>query len=331
VKKILLGSLLTILVLNSAIFAKRKFDFVIEPNLIFGDGYSKYVYEETGFLDNAATVVGHVKSELKFPLDRQCVGLTFGLRSMPNAKTDWSVMTSYAVGVNDPKGKMYDSDWISWPHEFDGLFSYTESDVKQSSRLFSVEGRFSLQKGKLITLGLVGGCRFQKISQDIVNLDGWQVDPSTGGDSVYTFAMTGEVGYYSVTWKTALGGLYLDVRPIRPFKVDMVAAFAPTWVYDKDIHILRNREGWASGAGRGFIGRLTAEYSPGDSRKKACLIAGLSADWYSCSVKGTQTLYWYGDDPISPDYYDTGNTYAGIPHQMTTEQFNLTLRLGVRF
>jgi hypothetical protein len=330
VKNILLGCLVLVIVLNSPLFAERKFDFVIEPTLTFGQGYTKYVLDETGYLDNANTIVGHVKSELKFPLNGQCAGLSVGLRSKPYAKGVWSLMASYALGVSDPRDKMYDRDWINWPHTFDGLFSYTESDVKHSSHSGSLEGRVSFQKGRRISFGLAAGAQFQKFSQDLVNLDGWQVDPSTGGDTVYTFSMTGEVGYYSVTWKTVYGGPWVDICPLPSWDITLMAAFAPTWVNDKDLHLLRNRESWATGNGRGFIARAQTELDMGNAKLRFRPVLGLSADLYSFSVKGTQTIYYYGDDPATPGN-DTKTSYGGVPHQMTSQQLNLTLRLGVRF
>lgn len=327
-KNILLGSLLAIFILNSAICAKRKFDFVVTPTVSSVSGYTKYVYDDYGYI--TPTVASHVKSELTFPVGATYTGMSFGVRAKPEERLDWSVTLSYGGNLGDPKGWMADRDWSRPDYTAGWLFSYTVSTPRMWARSWSLECRGSVVKCKRLSLGLVAGFQCLRVKQDLLDAVGWQSDMVNPTDTA-ELAVFGNVGYYSVTWKSPYCGLYFDLHPISSWHTNLMTAFGPTWVADKDIHLLRHREAWANGNGRGFIARAQTELSLGDVRHKVRPLVGLSANWYSYSVKGTQTIYYYGDDPTTGDVNEAKARYAGVPHQMTIQQFNLTLRLGVRF
>ncbi len=123
----------------------------------------------------------------------------------------------------------------------------------------------------------------------------------------------------------------VEVEPIPIWSVDLMTAFAPTWVADKDLHLLRNREATSDGNGSGFIARARTELVLGNEQMKFRPILAVTADYYSLAVHAFQTIYWYGDDPVTPGVNDTGTTMSDIPHQLVSRELFVGLRLGVRF
>ncbi len=154
--------------------AARKFDLFIQPNFTSGFGNTEYVLDEDGYV--APGVLGHVKSELKFPVTAMYSGLTFGLRSKPQARVNWSVLATYSLGIRDPRSRMFDGDWMNWPGRIDSMISSTDSDVEQKARFWSIEARVSVIQGNQHSRRLCGGL---SVSEDSAGLD-QSVRPPTG-------------------------------------------------------------------------------------------------------------------------------------------------------
>jgi hypothetical protein len=325
VRRFVYSCVILLLAAFSSALARGGTEISITPIITSMSGYTKYVLDESGYV--TTTAYGHVKSELNFPVGGTYVGAGLKLESARESRLGWSLEATYLVNTSDPSGKMADRDWITWRY-YDGLWSYTISDVQLSAQLWSIEGRMSLPAGRCLSVGAVGGFQCRRFKEDVNNLDGFQIDYSGSGFDT-TLHETGHVAYYSITWKTPYMGLFCQARPLAGWQNDLMAAFAPTWVSDKDLHILRNRDAQASGNGPGFIAKISSQYRLVRSGLKVCPKVGVSAEWSSFNVKGSQEIYYYGVDSFSDA--TAGTRVIGIPHQMTSRLFQLSLRLGVEF
>ena len=305
----------------------RNFEIIVTPTIQSVSGYGKYVYDDYGLI--TPSVLGYVKSELNFPAGATYGGLTAGVHSRQKSQFDWSVSLSYSGNLGDPGSWMGDRDWTHPNGTAGWLFSYTVSTPKMWARSWSLEAQASIFKWRKLSLGLAGGFQSLRLKEDLFGAYGWQTGMVDRTDTV-NINIDGYVGYYSVTWKVPYGGICAEARPVDSWHTNLLLASGPAFVSDKDIHALRARVGTASGNGRGFIARLSSSYELGNQRSKVVPLVGFTAAWYSFSVKGSQSLTWWLDDPSTP-LDETKNPVDGVPHEMTTQQFHLGVNLGVRF
>lgn len=323
------GLILSCCVAQSA-RAERDFDLFIEPSISSGYGSTSYVLDETGYLDKSLTIIGHVKSELIFHLNTTYAGVRFGIKSRPSSKSEWSVEGSYRINVADPRDRMSDKDWESAPGIFEGLWSTTTSSSKQHSSQWSLEGSIAIIRSHWFSAGPVAGFQFQHVKQDIYGLEGWQLYNNFQDTGIFDIP-GGNVAYYEVTWKTPYVGTYYEAKPSNAWNIRLMTAFAPTFVNDKDIHMLRVHDGIASGNGLGFVARLSTELNLGSNRAEYHPYVGLSADFKSLSVHGKQELYWYATETDGTDTIPAGTRIGNVPHQMVTSQWQISLRVGLMF
>ena len=337
-KQNFLPSLILVLCITEPSFAEKNVEFTLEPFISHNFGHTEYI-----MYYRIPTVEGIylVKSELEFPLDVIMAGAQIGLRSTKNALHAWSIRGGYFTNVADPGGIMKDHDWetvwrlvgqdtaIYWGEV--EKFSYTESDVAMRSTQLSVEGFLRVLHKRGFGLDLWGGFRYQKISQDILGYDGWQLQrDSDGGARKINVAGTEPAIDYWISYKSPFIGLRSSVRLATPVDLETKAAFAPVWISDFDDHLLRHKIGTASITGSGVLSGVSLIlHLPGNASVHPLAVVTSDITYFHAS--GNQTQEWYGDDPASPNDDDTGTILPGVPHKINTFQFNVGLRVGFAF
>ena len=125
-------------------------------------------------------------------------------------------------------------------------------------------------------------------------------------------------------------GAFLRHDVSRGFSAEVRALFSVVFASDRDDHVLRYRLSTSSGSGKAFIGgiRLRHEFNPRPNRASPFL--EVDGEVISIGMHVNQKIEWYGVDPAAPDI-PVGYVARGIPHQITSRQGYITVRLGASF
>ncbi|MEW5924739.1 MAG: hypothetical protein AB1746_12200 [Candidatus Zixiibacteriota bacterium] len=304
--------------------AEYKTTATLSPVLGRGFGHSNY---EMNTLVSADSIVVYARSKLEFPMDVFWAGGSLEFNYISNGRTDWSGNISLVTNINNPTGKMKDSDWFSSPGYQELQFAYTESDVTMSAIMLNAELSRRFYSWSNASTYLTLGLRYQKIDQDIINFSGWQLDENL--EKVY-YTYNDLAMLYTVKYIMPTVGLKyrLDINQKSSFAVS--AAYAFTYAEDVDDHVLRYKISTADGTGAGFLGRINYYNELGKPNLQSRPFFSLYADFFTAKISTGQTQTWYGDDPIS-DEDDTGTVIKDIPHEITSTQFQMGLNFGLAF
>jgi len=278
----------------------------VAPQISHNFGYTEYIMDISILTDSG---LFELKSELEFPLDVVMAGVTVGLYSNAEALYAWSIEGGYFINLDDPGGVMKDHDWMTlvWGQEAE-KFSYTESRVEMKSTLVTAEASLRVAHGRSFDLDLWGGFRYQKIEQDVIGYDGWQLDTNLVR---HELSGTEPAIFYRVVYKSPHFGLRSNIRLGRHTSIGAKAAFALVWTSDYDDHLLRFKDAAADITGRGFISGLSLRHRLPYISGRAQPFFELVGGFIYFHASGSQTQYWYGDDPVTEDN-DTGTIISGV-------------------
>jgi len=320
----LLVVLVSVLSIGQTLFAENRVKYTLAPQVWQNFGYTEYIMDISVPTDSGLL---ELKSELEFPLDVVMAGVTVGFHSTRVGLYAWSMEGGYFTNLEDPGGVMKDHDWgtLEWGQDAE-KFSYTESRAEMKSTLITAEASLRVLHKRSFNLDLWGGFRYQKIEQDIIGFEGWQLDSNLVPQDI---SSTERGVFYRVTYKVPHLGLRSGVKLGEYTDLDAKAAFALVWTSDFDDHLLRKKTATADISGHGFISSVGARYLvPAGGRVQPFfeLVAGIL--YFHAS--GSQKQRWYGDDPITEDD-DTGLSISGIPHEINSRQASVGVKVGVAF
>jgi len=208
--------------------------------------------------------------------------------------------------------------------------SFTESEVDVKHFQVHMEGYFRVFRSPRISVDFWGGFRYQRIEQDIIGYDGWQLWRDVSKPEVVPIHGTDTALFYRVTYTAPHIGLRSNLHPDSRSLLSVWAAFAPVWVSDFDDHLLRKKTGISNITGSGGLFGAQIQVQPAHGVGMVPIVS-VRGDLAYFRASGRQTQHWYGDDPITPDYDDTGSTLAGLPHVIETLQISLGLRVALVF
>ena len=332
-KRNLLITFAFVLSLGQTLMAQSKVKFTVTPQLSQNFGLTEYIMDISILYEEGIYVL---KSQLEFPLDVVMAGVAVGIHSTRDTLYAWSLEGGYFSNIDDPGGIMKDHDWgtvwrvigtdtvIYWGEV--EKFSYTESRAEMKSTLITVEGYLRIFQKRQFDIDLWGGFRYQKIEQDIIGYDGWQIDIN---GVLHTVSGIERGIYYKVTYKSPHLGLRSNIRLRHHTVISAKAAFALVWASDFDDHLLRNKTATADITGKGFISGVSIRHQMPRTGKIQPFFE-LASEFAYHHASGIQTQRWYGDDPASQDD-DTGTISLGIPHEINSRQVSVGLRLGLDF
>lgn len=271
-------------------------------------------------------------SELEFPLDVFLLGGSVRLKGSFRSGEPWSVSLGASRNLNHPSGSMKDSDWIAVPqYNYSAKFSYTESDAELEALVVYVEGRIGFLQRPNFTLELLAGYEYQDFSFEVLGVRGWQGSDLSGRVYFDTLHDVNVVDY-DVTYHIPYGGMASRLRVSPRLNLQATAAIAPAVkVTDHDDHLLRFKtadsdcSGWALKVGGSLRWKIL------QTSAKSNWSLGLGLEYTEISTKGTQDQTWYGDDPASPDFDDTGSRATGIRQKITSSQIMIQAQIGYEF
>jgi outer membrane protease len=284
-------------------------------------GQTEYILEGTYLADGTSgPEIVRIKSQLEYPLDVPMMGGRIDVDVFARKRLDFSVSATVLMDVKDPSGTMLDRDWTN-----DFEFSHTDSEVRQWSIYLDLEFAKWVASSDAISFYIVGGVKGQRISQDLIGLEGWQIFDST----YYFNFMDLPVGLYEISYAMPHIGIMPKYTSGR-VSLDLKAAVALVVVSDQDHHLLRNFTAESSGTGRGVIGRGRFRYDFPAASTQGNVFLELSGDFLTVKAALAETMTWYGDDPVSEED-DTGDEARGVPHEIKSTQYGFGVTVGYRF
>jgi hypothetical protein len=270
-------------------------------------------------------------SELEFPLDIYLTGLDFSINGLVGNPSDWQSRFTYLFNANDPDNSMKDSDWVRIPDAgFDRLVVYSESAAEVKATHLEVCGRARFTKEGRFTIDGLLGFRYQNFKYDMFGVDGWYLDGDLNrisfSDNPGEIVLKYEIKYY-----IPYAGLASQIDVVHPVTADIRLLVSPLAMTDDfDNHVLRYKtaEGSTTGAMLSLEGRFDIPLKA--SNKLNCIFS-LGYEYTTISTTGDETQRWYGDDPASPDFDDTGSIIRGLDHEIKSTQTALNAGVVVRF
>jgi len=285
----------------------------IEFELAIGIGYlSGYTSYEIDFpWDGYAG-----KSELKFPFDNWLTGGNISVGYSP-FYLNFQGWTNISKKTN---GDMEDKDWKG-----EYLLSSTKSDADGQMVILDVNLLYNFwqgdkpwgdvanifQKGRL---GFLVGYKYENFKYDIIGVR----DVLGGGN----YNLGEKVLDYKIQYHIPYLGLNLQYfkdavdKALDTWGVNIWVCGSPYVIAkDRDDHLLRNKVAQGKVKGYGFLMGLNTFFNT-----KNHWICRLGLDYSDIMADGKQNQYWYGDDPASEDYDDTGDSIEGIDLKIGSSQ-----------
>lgn len=299
-------------------------NFFIEPILQKGFGGTSYDLSA----NEGVGITG--LSRLEFPQLSLEAGAILGISISRGDERQWLIEAGAALSTFGFSGQMNDYDWTLYSGYPQVPWSYTYSNDSTSSWHASFEAAWTFVYAKPFTLALYGTYRYQSLSHVENNAIGWQYvfDTTTNEYQLYGVNLQQpDVLEYTLTTHTIGVGLLADLQGFPGFTLELRAAYAPVYESDSDNHKLRTKLSTSSGWGSGFYGDFRAIYQFAGGGGITPYVA-LDGELIYYVVNTVQTQYWYGNaDPSAPQ----GTTLTNIGHVVTSDQYQVGLRFGLKF
>jgi hypothetical protein len=259
-----------------------------------------------------------IRSRLEFPLDLTLVGIEVGWQPGESEPNKWSFTAGAHTNISNPSSSMTDEDWVGSKH-----LAYTESDGDLRLILMTAGTAYRFREGERSSLSLLLDMEYERIEQNLVGFEGWQ--GSLFSDNQYPVSGTAPVVNYAVNYASAQAGASFTYMAGRHYQLAARATVGPAYAWDYDDHLLRGRLAEGSGWGVAVNSQLGIDLMPGF----------VAADWLTASLTGEFRFYhaegeadqrWYRDEDM-PE----GTVIEGLPHELESLQYGLTLSAGAVF
>ena len=269
-----------------------------------------------------------IGSELVFPLEMMVAGVTGDMTVYRDDVPVWSLSARIMMALNDSGNPFTDRDWHYLPPGLEVNFSYTESDVKSSMWQFYLEGSRLMYQSNGVSLFLVAGIGYDKLSYDALGYRGVQLEGSSGDSSlIYRPVSSNRLALtYDINYLTPRLGIRPRIEFGPKVLLELTAAGSPVvYIDDRDEHLLRNFTMESDGRGYGFFSEGKLEYRFGENGKHFIRLYGV------LDVMGADlgaAIHWYGDDSIDEED-NTGQTAIGIPHNIRSTRYSVGVSYGL--
>jgi hypothetical protein len=264
-------------------------------------------------------------SRLKWPIDVKTTGLGLDLGLLDCMDLDLSVVAEPWGGGNSP---MLDCDYLDeaeypgrQPHAGVDISSTTELDSK--ALVMAVSSRIFPVRSGALSAGISLGYRHEEYDYRGFNTS----QTGHGPWASSTVVVNGPTTLYSVDYEIFSAGLALRAAVEDSIEIIVEAAVLPyVCASDEDDHLRRNRVSRTSTTGNGYQTSVRGAFAVTEHWGLAseCAFARIDTD-------GHQTQYWYGDDPATPGFNDTGYSLSGIDAELDLKTFRVALGVERRF
>jgi hypothetical protein len=265
-------------------------------------------------------------SRLEWPMDNKLASFGYAVNYRGIVELDLALHTSPWMRSGN---YMEDSDWLDEAHypgrqPHSGVDVYSRSTVDSKALIFDSALRAYPLSNSYASVGLLVGYHNQQL--DFRAYDTNQVGLGPWQDQ--TVSVTGATSTYTVRYGFFELGLTGRLHAGKVLSLTVDTSVIPyAKVSDEDNHLRRYRNSHTECTGYGGMISLSTQFA-------------LSKKWYvssSCSRihisadDGHQRQYWYGNDPATPGYDDTGQSVSGIDAELVQDSFAAGIALGCSF
>ncbi|MDP2808512.1 MAG: omptin family outer membrane protease [bacterium] len=298
-------------------FTGRKVSGYTEYHIVYPIVY--YVYPGEGH------------SVLAFPTDGYHIEAAGLLNARFTKKDVMAFELAFGKTITTPKEAMVDSDYIYISHFAPPtwVYSATKSDVKYSDYNLRFTAGYPLWLNKQLKMTPLFGFQTSHKNYDVIGLSGWweyyymEKIPIEPGDYAGI-----KVLKYTVDYHQLITGLIFETTPNNGMSLYLKAYYLPyVKAKDFDDHILRNKNMSTNATGSGYQleGRIKIQAHKFVSG--AVLNFGGGYELMRIKATGSQIQKWYGDDPATDGFDDTGSVSSPIDNTLKLRQnsFNVFL------
>ena len=279
-----------------------------------------------------------VHSVLSYPLDGYEAGLKLTAFTIPKHKTNgcYGLELSLSKTLTHPSEAMVDSDWVAVPSinldKF--IFGATKSEAKlRDFKLLAAAGiRLNLNP-KIEWTGTVG-YNYLYYRYDMIGLSGWyDLDFNESPDPVDMTELTGtnvldyKVEYHLLNLRTKF-----ELLSSEGLKLFIEGQWFPyVKAIDIDDHLLRYKTGESSCKGSGYSIEGGTKINLFTFPAGAKIYFGGGYELRRIKATGSQIQKWYGDDPATDDFDDTGSVSSPIENTLKLRQNNFSVFIEYKF
>lgn len=305
-------------------------DIIFEGSIQKMSGYTNY---------HITFVEGYYswQSVLAFPVDGYKANIKASLFKHPFKTPDKFIGFEllYAKNITNPETTMVDSDYATYE-----AGSYSEKWVwsaTQSTAEININELYAgFQIGKTLPYDITGaillGYRYLKYSYDIYGIKGWQ-QPEYDGE-IFTFdtLQNANVLDYRVSYHLPFLGLNLKFGMTENSWLNgRLIRYLKSGANDEDDHILRYFKATTDSKGSGWGAVVNGKINLIKLASDRIIFAGAGYEVIKITTTGLQTQTFYGDDPGTTDYDETGLTYTDIDNEIKLNQQTITVFLGLNY
>jgi|GEM_PF-5790437 len=285
-----------------------------------------YSFGTTRYRMDATTVI----SQLDFPLDQIVAGGRVELAKLRDSRPDWSVSAEIWHALGDPKGTFDDRDWEVAGDGTEFLFSSTESHVDGSMTRLRGEITKTALRGGMWDIAVFAGFTYQKIAQTAIDVSGFQYVTDSGGGGWVYFDYSVRALTYDIEFYQSLVGLAPRLYPDPRIVIEARLALSPV-LYTKDLdnHLLRGFISESAGYGFGTAARMAVRFEPTQHVRDGRFFVMLAGDYYHARTDHPTVVKWYRD--VEEESRSAGDILYGVPHEIVSNQFALSLQIGLTF
>lgn len=263
-------------------------------------------------------------SRLEWPMDMKLVHTAYMVNLSDFVEVELGLRAGPWISSGRP---MQDYDWMNEalsrsPRRADheGVDIYSTSIVDSKAFSYDATMRVFPLNFQYATLGLFFS--YQNQEMDFKAYDTNQTGFGSWQDQ--TTSVFGPISTYAVEYDTYLIGLAWRAQAADFLKLTIYTAYIPyAKASDEDNHIRRLRVSRTECTGTGHMLSLSMQFR-------------LSNKWFvssTCSklrisTDGHQKQIWYGNDPASPNYDDTGQVMSGINAEINQDSFHAGISIG---
>ena len=264
-------------------------------------------------------------SRLSWPMDMRLLGAVYTACFRNMIEAEFSMQAS---PWSESPRVMEDWDWINesggpgWI-PYDELDIYSRSMLDSKALLLGSDVRIFLFSLPFASLGALGGARYQEADFRAYNT----TQTGFGSWRNYTGTVLGPTTTYTVEYRFVHIGTTFKLHADRRLRFTVDTSFIPySRAKDEDNHIRRLRISRSEATGTGSMFSLSMQYFFTDT-----WYASTTCSKLRIKTSGDQMQYWYGNDPATPSFDDTGQILTGIDVDIEQETFHVGIGLGCRF
>ncbi|MBI5806546.1 omptin family outer membrane protease [candidate division TA06 bacterium] len=293
-------------------FAGKKVSGYTEYHIVYPTIY--YVYPGEGH------------SILAFPADGYHVEIAGQLTARLTNKDKMIFEVAFGKTITKPEEAMVDSDYIYVSYFAPPIWVYsaTKSEVKYSDYDLRLSAGYPFWLNKQLKMTVLLGFQTIHKNYDVMGLSGWWEWPYDYNHMYDPLDNSVKVGTYKVDYHQLMTGLIFETIPKNGLSLYLKTCYLPyVKATDFDDHIFRNKNMSTDASGNGYQveGRIKIQAHR--------FTSGAELNWgggYSMlriKATGSQIQRWYGDDPASEDFDDTGSVSPPIDNTLKLRQNNI--------